>query len=235
MPDEPATPPTATTEHVANVGAADAVEMQLRAQKHRLVADHLEAEGDLVAPRFERAEARRLEREAELALDPVVHATGPVTVGNGGEMAIGTKAMRPFVDTVRERPDMLAVDASRERMELAEKAERADARHRRRGYDRGREQPGEDAGAPDGRCTRYGHGGASRGARTAHTYKRTGYMHQSLSIEAGRLLNASARMMESYQQRHADDPEGPQRWAAGRCGAACQRRRWRSRRWSLAR
>jgi hypothetical protein len=31
------------------------------------------------------------------------------------------------------------------------------------------------------------------------TYKRTGYVHQSLSIEAGRLLNASARMMDTYQ------------------------------------
>ena len=38
-------------------------------------------------------------------------------------MAIGTKAMAPFVDTVRERPDMLAIDASRQRMELADKAD----------------------------------------------------------------------------------------------------------------
>jgi hypothetical protein len=30
-------------------------------------------------------------------------------------------------------------------------------------------------------------------------YKRTGYAYQQLSIEAGRLLNASARMMDSYQ------------------------------------
>ncbi len=30
-------------------------------------------------------------------------------------------------------------------------------------------------------------------------YKRTGHVHQSLSIEAGRLLNASARMMDTYQ------------------------------------
>ena len=52
-----------------------------------------------------------------------MHCTGPVTVGNGGEMAIGTKAMGPFVDTVRERPDMLAIDASRQRMELADKAD----------------------------------------------------------------------------------------------------------------
>src|SRR4029077_11668981 len=102
MPDEPAAPPTATMANIASISATGAVEMQLRAQKHRRVADRLEGEGDRVAPRFERSEARRLEREAELALDPVMHATGPVTVGNGGEMAIGTKAMRPFVDTVRE-------------------------------------------------------------------------------------------------------------------------------------
>jgi hypothetical protein len=38
-------------------------------------------------------------------------------------MAIGTKAMAPFIDTVRERPNMLAIDASRQRMELADKAD----------------------------------------------------------------------------------------------------------------
>ena len=31
------------------------------------------------------------------------------------------------------------------------------------------------------------------------TYKRTGYIHQSLSVEAGRMLNASGRMMDAYQ------------------------------------
>jgi hypothetical protein len=30
-------------------------------------------------------------------------------------------------------------------------------------------------------------------------YKRTGCVHQHLSIEAGRLLNCAARMMESFQ------------------------------------
>ena len=123
----------------------------------------MQARGDRIGPRFELAEAERLEHEAELVLDPLMHCTGRVTVGNGGEMAIGTKAMSPFVDTVRERPDMLAIDASRQRMELADKAQRPDARHRRRGDDQGREQPREDAGAPDGCGSYRGDGAAGRG------------------------------------------------------------------------
>jgi hypothetical protein len=199
MPDEPAAPPTATMQHVASISAADAVEMQLRAQKHRRVADRLEGEGDRVAPRFERAEARRLEREAELALDPVMHTTGPVIVGNGGELAIGTKAMRPFVDTVRERPDMLAIDASRQRMQLADKA--------------GALTLGIDAAASiqaeNSLEKMLTHQMASahamamelqaEGRELLQRYKRTGYAYQQLSIEAGRLFNAAARMMDSYQ------------------------------------
>jgi hypothetical protein len=186
-------------EHAAGIIAADAVKLQIKAQKHRRVADHLQAEGDLVGPRFERAEAERLERKAELALDPVMHTTGPLTVGNGGEMAIGTKAMRPFVDTVRERPDMLAVDASARRMELADKANALTL--------------GIDAAA-----TIQAENSVEKmlmhQMASAHTlamelqaearellraYKRTGYIHQQLSIEAGRLFNVAARMMDSFQ------------------------------------
>ena len=110
-------------ERVSKLTSADAVKMQIRAQQHRQAADYMQARGDRIGPRFELAEAERLEHEAELVLDPAMHCTGPVTVGNGGEMAIGTKAMDPFIDTVRERPDMLAIDASRWRMELASKAD----------------------------------------------------------------------------------------------------------------
>jgi hypothetical protein len=199
MPDEPASPPTATIQHVASISAADAVEMQLRAQKHRRVADRLEGEGDRVAPRFERAEAKRLERTAELALDPVVHATGPVAVGNGGEMAIGTKAMRPFVDTVRERPDMLAVDASRQRMELADKAAALtlslDAAATIAAANSLEKMLVQEMAAAHVMAMQL----QADARELLNTYKRTGYIHQQLSIEAGRLLNASARMMESYQ------------------------------------
>ena len=202
MADEPAEPPTISLVamgHVANISATNAVKMQLEAQKHRRVADHLEAEGDRVAPRFERAEARRLERMAELALDPIMQTTGLVTVGNGGEMAIGTKAMRPFVDTVRERPDMLAVDASRQRMELADAANVLTL--------------GVDAAATI-KAENSLEKMLAHQMAAAHTlamelqvearellrmYKRTGDIHQHLSIEAGRMFNASARMMDAFQ------------------------------------
>jgi hypothetical protein len=199
---DPAAPPTislATMEHVASITPTEAVQMQLKAQKHRRVADHLQAEGDRVGAFAERADADRLEKAANLALDPVMHTTGPVTVGNGGEMAIGTKAMRPFVDTVRERPDMLAVDASRQRMELAQKANVLAL-----GLDFAATIQAENSAEK----------ALAHQLAAAHTlamelqaearellskYKRTGYIYQQLSVEAGRLMNASARMMETFQ------------------------------------
>jgi hypothetical protein len=199
MPDDPAAPPTATMANVACISAADAVEMQLRAQKHRHVADNLQAEGDRVGPRFERAEARRLERTAELALDPVMHTTGPVTVGNGGELAIGTKAMRPFVDTVRERPDMLAIDASRQRMQLVDKAAALtlslDAAATIAAANSLEKMLVQEMAAAHVMAMEL----QAEARELLQRYKRSGHVYQQLSIEAGRLLNASARMMDSYQ------------------------------------
>ena len=82
----------------------------------------MEAAGDCIGSVWERAQADQLERDASWALDPVLHATGRMAVGNGDEIALGSEQMRPFVDTVREQPDMLAADASRQRMELADNA-----------------------------------------------------------------------------------------------------------------
>jgi hypothetical protein len=197
MPYDPAAPPAATMEHVASISAANAVEMQLQAQKHRLTADYLEAEGDLVGPRFERAEARQLERTAELALDPVVHATGPVTVGNGGEMAIGTKAMRPFLDTVRERPDMLAVDASRQRMALADKASALtlalDAANSVQPQNALEKMLIQQVTAAHVAAMEL----QAEARELLQRYKRTGF--QQISVEAGRTFNCAARMMSAYQ------------------------------------
>jgi hypothetical protein len=198
MVDPPTISP-AMLQRVSNLGSGDAVKMQLEAQKHRRVADHLQAEGDLVGPRFENAEARRLERVAELALDPVMHTTGPVTVGNGGEMAIGTKAMRPFVDTVRERPDMLAVDASRQRMELADKAAALtlaiDAAATIEAANSLEKMLAASMAAAHVMAMEL----QAEARELLQRYRRTGYIYQQLSIEAGRLLNASARMMDSFQ------------------------------------
>jgi hypothetical protein len=202
MPDNTDEPPTltlATMERVSKLGAANAVNMQIRAQQHRKAADYMQARGDRIGPRFELAEAERLEHEAELVLDPLMHCTGRVTVGNGGEMAIGTEAMSPFIDTVRERPDLLAIDASRQRMQLADKAQVPEL--------------GIDAAATikaeNSLEKMLVHQMAAahtlamelqvEGRELLRLYKRNGHIHQSLSIEAGRLFNAAARMMDTYQ------------------------------------
>jgi hypothetical protein len=198
-PDKPPTITLATMERVSKLGAADAVKMQIRAKQHRKAADYMQASGDRIGPRFELAEAEQLEHEAELILDPVMHTTGRVTVGNGGEMAIGTKAMDPFIDTVRERPDMLAIDASRWRMELASNADVLTL-----GVDAAATIKAENSLE---KMLAHQMAAAHAAAMTLQVdarellrlYKRNGCINQHLSIEAGRMMNASARMMESFQ------------------------------------
>jgi hypothetical protein len=74
------------------------------------------------------------------------------------------------------------------------------------------------------------------------TYKRNGYAHQHLSIEAGRLMNASARMMDTYQRglltlerirsggrqtvvvQHVNVADGGQAMIAGQVKARAKRR-----------
>ena len=198
-PDEPPTLSLATLKRLASLDSGDAVKMLLDAQQRRLVADHMQERGDRIGHRFELAEAKRLEHEAELILDPLMHCTGPVTRGNGGEMAIGTTARAPFIDTVRERPNMLAIDASRQRMELADKADALTL-----GVDAAATIQAENSLE---KMLAHQMAAAHTAAMEAqamaldlmHRYKHTGHVHQHLSIEAGRMFNASARMMESFQ------------------------------------
>ena len=199
-PDEPRTISLASLERISSLGSGDAVKMQLHAQERRQAASHMEARGDRIGPRYELKEAERLEKEAELILDPVLNCgTGPTTVGNGGEIATGIPAMSSFVNTVRERPDMLTVDASRQRMKLADKLnilplsldvastikaanslEKMLAHQMAAAHTMAMEQQAE-----------------ARELR--QRFKRTGYVHQHLSVEAGRCMNASARMMDTFQ------------------------------------
>jgi hypothetical protein len=159
----------------------------------------MEAHGDRIGPRYELADAERLELEADLVLDPVMHITGPVTVGNGGEIAIGTESMRPFTDTVRERPDMLAIDASRQRMELADKAKVLEL-----GLDAAATIQTENSLE---KMLAHQMAAAQSMAMEAQAEARTlmrlfeinGHVHQHLSVEAVRMTNASALMMDTFQ------------------------------------
>ena len=126
-------------------------------------------------------------------------APGAVTLGNGGEIAIGTKEMRPFINTVRARPDMLAIDASRQRMELADKADVLTL-----GVDAAATIQAENSLE---KMLAHQMAAAHRLAMELQVearellrlYKHNGYIHQSLAIEAGRLFSASARMMDTFQ------------------------------------
>ena len=107
--------------------------------------------------------------------------------------------MLPYVDTVRAHPDWLAHDASRERMDLADKANALtmglDAAETIQASNSLEKMLAHQMSAAHAMAMET----QVQARELLNTYKRTGYIHQSLSIEAGRLLNASARMMDSYQ------------------------------------
>jgi hypothetical protein len=140
-----------------------------------------------------------LEQEASLILDPVMHATGPVTIGNGGEIAHGTQAMAPFVDTVRLQPSMLAIDASRQRMELADKANvlelSLDAAATIQPRNSLEKMLAHQMAATHAMAMEL----QAEARDLLQRYKRTGCVHQPLSIEAGRMANCAARLMATFQ------------------------------------
>jgi hypothetical protein len=109
-------------ERLSTLGATDAIDLLQQAAQNRLTADYLASQGDRTAPRHCLADAAALEQDAADILDPVSHATGPVQIGRGGELATGMAMMQPFLDTVRTHPDMLVHEASRDRMRLASNA-----------------------------------------------------------------------------------------------------------------
>jgi hypothetical protein len=106
-------------DRAATKHARDGVRMKTEAKRKHAVAAHLARNGDRIGSMLERAEAHRLDEEGDLVLDPIVHAIGPATIGAGGEIAHGSNRL---ADIVRMPVDMVTVDASQERLALAEKA-----------------------------------------------------------------------------------------------------------------
>ena len=202
-PSQANAPPEMTLEEMTRLealGPGDAVRMQCRAEEGRLAAARMKADGDRIGALLEGREADKLERDAAWVLDPVLHTTGRVTVGNGGEIAVGTKAMAPFVDMVREEPDMLVIDASRQRMELASSAgalsmalEASATITAGNSLEKMLMHQAAAAHVAAMECQ-------AEARDVLQAYKRTGYNHANLSTEAARLLNASARMMDTYQR-----------------------------------
>lgn len=187
-------------EEIAALGAGDILWMRQRAQEHRLNADRLAKDGSHAKAKAERQQADELMRNSTLALDPVFHTTGRVTEGRGGELAIGTEAMKPFVNLVRERPDMVVVDASRRRMELASKGGALvlgiEAAETVRADNSLEKMLAHEAAAAHVAAMEL----QAEMLELLRAYRNTDYKYPNLSVEAARLSNASARMMETYQR-----------------------------------
>jgi hypothetical protein len=87
------------------VTVEEAIQWQSIAQLHR-------AQGDLTA-------AASMEARAAEVLDVRSHVTGPVTIGNGNEVAVATRDSIPgVIDTVREHRNMVTARASHARLAL---------------------------------------------------------------------------------------------------------------------
>jgi hypothetical protein len=104
--------------------AAEAVRQKTRARRKRATASIMRDEwGDHTGARFELLEAAEMDARADAALDPLSHTSVAPHQGRGGEMVVETQANRRdrpwIIDTVKDRPDMLAADASVARLDLA--------------------------------------------------------------------------------------------------------------------
>lgn len=200
---ESSTPPPAPP----RTTVADAVRLTTQARRKRAMAPIMREEwGDPIGARFEEAEAAQMEARADMVLDPSNHAGTPPAQGNGGEMALDSEALcraKPWiVDTVKERPDMLAADASVARLDLAsaantltmavdaaESVQAANSLERMLAH--------QMATAHHLAMTLAARAGDFAGhIKSWDTQTR----QQLQSIEAARMAAASARMMETFQR-----------------------------------
>jgi hypothetical protein len=168
----------------------EAIQWQSTAQLHR-------AEGNLTA-------AESIEARVAEVLDVGSHVTGPVTIGNGNEVAVTTRDSIPgVIDTIREHRDMVTARASHARLALtgdalilaADAANSVDAAnslekmlaHQLAVSHRLGMKFMEKAGMLLGRF--------DLGLSGLHSPTEL----QAYSVEAARLANAGARMMSAYQ------------------------------------
>jgi hypothetical protein len=165
------------------------------AAEHRAFAGHVKG----MTAEDGRDYADRLDGQADVLLDPATYNAAPVIVGTGGEVATGESEARPFVDTLLERPDMVGIDASRHRLGLAAKA----------GGIALALDAAETANAGNSLEKMLAHQIAA-----AHTaaielqaealallveFRNTDRRYAILTTEAAKLINASARMMDTTQ------------------------------------
>ncbi|HEV7267248.1 MAG TPA: hypothetical protein VGN83_20385 [Falsiroseomonas sp.] len=187
------------------ITTGDAVRAQARAARDRALASEMrEAWGDRTGALLVEMEADATEAAAAHALDPLSHVTHPLRPGNGGELVVATKdvlAEKPgIVDTVRKRGDMLAADASMQRLDLAGEAgalvlavDAAESIQAQNSLERELAHQMAAAHALAMKMI-----GAAREDLSA--YAASGHRYPHRSQEAARMATTAARLMDAYQR-----------------------------------
>lgn len=174
--------------------------LSARAAVKREIAKSMDERGDYHAI-VERAEADEMDEAADKFLDLRSHALdiiGPVKPGNGGEMLAVTREMQAdvpgLVDTVRERPSMLAAEASESRLRLTGNAivQAVDA--------------AQSINASNSLEKMLAHQlvtlhrlGMLAAGKASDLLERHGTLNQMTSIEVARQMNAAKGMFTAYQ------------------------------------
>ena len=178
----------------------DALVMSARAAVKREIATSMAERGDYHAS-WERAEADEMDEAAGKFLDigsQALHVTGPVKPGNGGEMLVVTRDMHVdvpgMVDTVRERPSMLAAEASESRLRLTGNAMVLAV------------DTSQSINATNSPEKMLAHQlatlhrlGMLAAGKASDLLERHGTLNQATSVEAARQMNAAARAFGAYQ------------------------------------
>jgi hypothetical protein len=181
-----------------------AVKAQAEVKRKRSVAKALAKDGDITGARFELAEAADLDRAAAAILDPSNVLLNPLVAGRGGELVVPTKENmmdRPgLVDTANSDPDMLTAAASVARLDLV-----ADAGALSLGVDAADTiQASNSLEKMLAHQMGVAHTMAMKFAADAQDelfgYKNFGQRDPHRSIEAARMANVAARLMEAYQR-----------------------------------
>jgi hypothetical protein len=181
-----------------------AVKAQAEVKRKRSVAKALAKDGDITGARFELAEAADLDRAAAAILDPSNVLLNPLVAGRGGELVVPTKENmmdRPgLVDTANSDPDMLTAAASVARLDLV-----ADAGALSVGVDAADTiQASNSLEKMLAHQMGVAHTMAMKFAADAQDelfgYKNFGQRYPHRSIEAARMANVAARLMETYQR-----------------------------------
>jgi hypothetical protein len=153
-----------------------------------------------LTPELTQAQADRLDADADVLSDISAHRPTPMVVGTGGEVLPDALKPRSFVDTMRDRPDAVAVDASRHRLSLAKMA----------GVAAMALDAAETAQAENSLEKMLAHQCAAAHAIAMQLqaealslladFQKTGRRLAILTTEAARLVNVSGRMMETSQR-----------------------------------